>query len=167
MFYAPGFDPYLIVAQIVCLQSLLYLNMGLCLCLLTGLTGNLSSVSLRSLFAGDAIRLSFASGWIPMVVYFVNALFGALALCGIVERAKKCLDFTFTFHFVHLLSCCYYSGFPTSWEWWVANGLALACMALLGEYLCMKRELQEIPLFANASAQGINRGRRHSGSQEV
>jgi hypothetical protein len=64
-----------------------------------------------------------------------------------VERAKKCLDFTATFHILHLFFCWRYNGFPANWEWWVANTASLVGMALFGEYLCMRRELQEIPLF--------------------
>lgn len=77
MFYAPGFDPYLIMAQILCLQSLLYLGMGMSLSVLTGIAGDaMATVSLRQLFSADAIRLSFTSGWIPMVAYMLNAVFG-------------------------------------------------------------------------------------------
>lgn len=65
----------------------------------------------------------------------------------IVERAKKCLDFTATFHLMHFLFCWQHGGFPSSWEWWAVNSGSLVGMALLGEYLCMKRELQDIPLF--------------------
>lgn len=30
--------------------------------------------------------------------------------------------------------------------WWVVNGTGLAVMALLAEYLCIKREQREIPM---------------------
>ena len=30
--------------------------------------------------------------------------------------------------------------------WWVVNGTGLVVMSLLGEYLCIKRELREIPI---------------------
>lgn len=95
----------------------------------------------------------------------------ALALCIIIERAKKCLDFAFTFHFVHFVGCWCHSGFPSCWEWWMANSASLIAMALLGEYLCMKRELQEIPLFSPSGAGVSNTysrvSRRHTGSMEV
>jgi hypothetical protein len=83
-----------------------------------------------------------------LVVAAACASRSALILCAIVERAKKCLDFTVTFHLMHLLFCWQHGGFPSSWEWWIANGVSLIGMALLGECLCMKREMQEIPLFA-------------------
>lgn len=37
-----------------------------------------------------------------------------------------------------------YDGFPGSWEWWVVNFVSVVVMALLGEFLCMRRELQAL-----------------------
>ena len=45
-----------------------------------------------------------------------------------------------------------YDGLPDHWEWWAVNGMSVVLMALLGEYLCMRRELQDIPLFGGQSA---------------
>lgn len=39
-----------------------------------------------------------------------------------------------------------YGGWPSSITWWVVNGTGVAVMALLGEYLCIRRELREIPI---------------------
>ena len=64
----------------------------------------------------------------------------------VVERAKKCLDFAATFHILHLCGCYLYAGFPGTWEWWIVNAVAMVAMSLLGEYLCMRREMQEILL---------------------
>ena len=63
-------------------------------------------------------------------------------LCVVVERAKKCLDFTATTHLIHLCCTVMYDGFPGSWEWWVVNCVSVVVMALLGEFLCMRREMQ-------------------------
>lgn len=195
MFYAPGFDPYLIIYQILCVQALMYLDLGLWVCILAALAGTpMHAVSLRQLFSHSAVQLGLATGWIPFTAYIINAGVGcalaasgapvravpvrapltpcarptpprpvgphsALILCVIVERAKKCLDFAATFHLMHLLLCWQHGGFPSSWEWWALNGGSLVGMALLGEYLCMKRELQDIPLF------GSQRGTRESESE--
>lgn len=67
-------------------------------------------------------------------------------LMFLVERAKKCLDFCATLYIMHLFICILYGGWPASITWWVVNITGLAVMALLGEYLCMKRELREIPI---------------------
>ena len=94
----------------------------------------------------------YVGGWITIVAALLNALAGAAFLCVVVERAKKCLDFTVTAHFMHLCSCSLYDGLPDHWEWWAVNGMSVVLMALLGEYLCMRRELQDIPLFGGQSA---------------
>jgi hypothetical protein len=84
MFYAPGFDPLLVVYQILCVQSLMYLDLGLWVCILTALTGTpLHTVSLRQLFSHNACRLSFATGWIPLAAYIINAVVG----CAAARRA--------------------------------------------------------------------------------
>ena len=64
----------------------------------------------------------------------------------VVERAKKCLDFAATLYIIHLFICIVYGGWPASVTWWVVNIAGLAIMALLGEYLCIRRELKEIPI---------------------
>ena len=77
---------------------------------------------------------------------------GYLAL--VVERAKKCLDFTATLYFLHLLFCCAFrgasaanrmhprtflahtscisTGWPRNFEWWVLNITGMLIMAVLG-----------------------------------
>ena len=64
----------------------------------------------------------------------------------VIERAKKCLDFAATLYIIHLFICIVYGGWPASVTWWVVNITGLAIMALLGEYLCIRRELKEIPI---------------------
>jgi hypothetical protein len=64
----------------------------------------------------------------------------------IVEKSKKCLDFSVTLFVIHLVSCIWYAGIPNNWDWWIVHILGTIVMILLGEYLCSLRELSEIPL---------------------
>ena len=64
----------------------------------------------------------------------------------IVEKSKKCLDFSFTLFIVHLLIVCAYDGFPSTWDWWIVHICSMITMVLLGEYLCARREMEDIPL---------------------
>ena len=81
-FYAPGFDPLLIVSQIAAMQALLYLNLGLWLLVLNGLAGsNLSSIGLRHLFSPDSISISYAGGWVTILALFLNAVAGQAPHC--------------------------------------------------------------------------------------
>lgn len=88
----------------------------------------------------------------------MNALFGAMMLFIVVQRAKKCLDFAFTTHFLHFLFCFVYSGFPNEWEWWLLNIVCMILMAAVGEYLCMRLELKEIKVsdFLNLKSERNN-----------
>jgi protein SYS1 len=70
-------------------------------------------------------------------------------LSKVVERARKCVDFTFTLYFIHILCCTMYEGIPLAWEWWVVNVFGSVAMASLGEYLCATREMEDIPLYSN------------------
>ena len=94
------------------------MHLGLWLCVLTALGGsNVTSLSLGNFFSSSAMSISFAGGWIAIIAFFFNALAGSFFLCVVVERAKKCLDFTATAHLLHLCFCFMYDGFPASWEW--------------------------------------------------
>lgn len=75
-------------------------------------------------------------------------LSSAVLLAIIVEKSKKCLDFSVTLFLIHLFSCYWYDGLPRSLDWWVIHVLGTIVMILLGEYLCSLKELSEIPLLA-------------------
>ncbi len=71
----------------------------------------------------------------------------SLLLALIVEKSKKCLDFSVTLFVIHVVLCSIYSrGFPSSWDWWIINVMGMITMVVLGEYFCSKRELSDIPL---------------------
>jgi len=146
-FYTSGFDPALIIGQIFAMQALMYISLGAWLLLLSGLAGRPATVGLEQIFSHRSIQLAYSGSWISSSACFLNAVTGGCFLCVVVERAKKCLDFTATVHVLHLCGCALYDGFPGSWEWWVINFTSLVVMSLLGEYLCMRREMQDIPLF--------------------
>ncbi|KAJ9527330.1 hypothetical protein QJQ45_025593 [Haematococcus lacustris] len=114
LYGAAVWDPTLIIAQIISLQCLFYLSLGLWQMLLLG-------AGIRVVHAGKPLRQH-------------------------VERAKKCLDFASTAYFLHLVACWGYEGFPLSLAWWTVNALGLLITSLLGEWLCVRREMQEIPL---------------------
>ena len=84
---------------------------------------------------------------------------GAATLLIAVEPAKKCFDFAFTTYFLHWAVTLFYSGFPSSWSWWVVTALCVVIMSVGGEQLCMKIELSEINL-GGAGGFKDKRGRR-------
>jgi hypothetical protein len=73
--------------------------------------------------------------------------FSGYLLLPIVGRAKQCLDFTLTLYFLHFLLCTLYEGaLPSTWAWWCVNLLACVLSVVLGEYLCLQKELEAIPM---------------------
>jgi Integral membrane protein S linking to the trans Golgi network len=72
----------------------------------------------------------------------------AVLLAIIVEKSKKCLDFSVTLFLLHFFFCLLYGGLPRTWDWYIIHILGTITMVLMGEYLCSKRELDEIPLLA-------------------
>ncbi|KAI3761553.1 hypothetical protein L1987_51972 [Smallanthus sonchifolius] len=145
MFYGSVvWDPWLIVAQIVCIQCLYYLTLGVFMTVLVGT--RVSRMSLVYFFDYATITLSTFTGWCVIASFVLSSIAGAGFLLYWIERAKKCLDFSATLYIIHLCICVLYGGWPSSITWWVVNGTGLAIMALLGEYLCIKRELREIPI---------------------
>ncbi|CAE7480729.1 sys1, partial [Symbiodinium microadriaticum] len=72
----------------------------------------------------------------------------AWLLSIIVEKSKKCVDFTFTCFFIHTVVCTFYESFPLNWEWWLIQVVASVLMASLGEYLCARKEMEDIPLYS-------------------
>ena len=115
--------------------------------LLNGFFGRpVTAVGLNRIFSYKSLSLNEPGSGTTIAACLFNALFGGCFLMFVVERAKKCFDFAFTAHFLHLYGCYLYDGFPDTWEWWIVNIVSLVAMSLLGEYLCQRREMQEIQL---------------------
>ncbi|KAK9066255.1 hypothetical protein SSX86_013576 [Deinandra increscens subsp. villosa] len=145
MFYGKVvWDPWLIVAQIVCIQCLYYLTLGVFMATFVGT--RVSRMSLVYFFDYATVTISTVTGWCVIASFLLSSMAGAGFLLYLIERAKKCLDFSATLYIIHLCICILYGGWPSSITWWIVNGTGLAVMALLGEYFCMKRDLREIPI---------------------
>ena len=104
------FDPVLILLQIASLQCFYYLAMGT----LWGVMHVLfsSPVSLDHFFTPKFVNFVSIGGWIESISVLLCSVVGAYLLSTIVERSKKCVDFTFTLYFLHILCCTVYSAFP-------------------------------------------------------
>ncbi|KAH7423933.1 hypothetical protein KP509_12G081800 [Ceratopteris richardii] len=144
MFYgAVAWDPWLIVSQIVCMQCLSYLSLGVLLWLLVGT--HAPEFTLRYFFDYSTITASSFTGWCTIAAFLLNSIIGAGFLLFVVERNRKCLDFAATVYIIHLFLCLIYGGLPSSLTWWLVNGLSVASMTCIGEWLCLRRELRDIP----------------------
>ncbi|XP_038606288.1 protein SYS1 homolog isoform X2 [Tachyglossus aculeatus] len=138
-------DPVLIVSQIVLMQTIYYSSLGLWLALVDSLVQ--MGPSLDQMFNYEILGFSTPPGRLSMMAFILNALTCALGLLYFIRRGKQCLDFTVTVHFFHFLGCWLYSArFPSTLTWWLVHAVCIALMAVIGEYLCMRTELKEIPL---------------------
>jgi len=151
-FHGHVWDPKLILSQILTMQCLFYLTFGIILCIFdTILSVNLI---LDQMFLSHLWNTNTETGWIIICAALTNSLFGSIFLMWVVERAKKCLDFTLTVYIIYFLCCIIYGmgQFPSTVSWWITNSVSVILMAVLGEYLCQKKELKEIPLnrFSNS-----------------
>lgn len=105
---------------------------------------NLDQMKKHIFFYSKQIHVSNAS---VILTFVLNSLVGALLLWLIVRRTKLCLDFSFTWHLFHLIICWWYSqAFPATFSWWLLNIACATLMCITGEFLCLKTELQEIPV---------------------
>lgn len=140
-----NFNPRLIFSQIVTLQCFHYFFLGLFFEVNYVLYGR--SVTVDRMFTDEYLRIWERSGWQDTLAVFVSyAVVGSFLMAIIVEKSKKCLDFSFTLFVVHLFIVCVYDGFPSTWDWWIVHIFSVISMVLLGEYLCARREMEDIPL---------------------
>jgi len=138
----------LILCQIVALQCLWYAAMGAALVgshVVYGLPLTLDH--LFSLERPLSARTDIGSQ--SLMVLAISAVAGAALLRSVVEKSRKCLDFSVTLFFIHMAASVAYSrsAVPTA-TWCLAHAGALVLMVVLGEFLCSRNELREIPLVA-------------------
>lgn len=138
-------DPKLIIAQMIAMQSLYYLTLGLITALFLTVAGYYPH--LRYIFDWQSVHFRSRDYQITMVTHILNSLFGALSLWYIVQRAKQCLDYTCTLHLFHFIACWSYTGyFPTSVTWWLIQIICIVLMVVIAEYLCFQTAIKDIPL---------------------
>jgi hypothetical protein len=100
---------------------------------------------LPSIYTNEQLNTFFVS--VACSPFFFLLLSRAVLLVVIVEKSKKCLDFSVTLFFVHLVfSTMYNHGIPKAIEWWLVHVAGTILMVVLGEYLCSRREMEDIPL---------------------
>lgn len=92
------------------------------------------------------MSLRHRSGWLDCFVILLASVVGSVFLTIVVGKSKKCLDFSITLFLFHFISTFAYGGFPYHFDWWIVNIVGTILMVVLGEYLCSRREMEDIPL---------------------
>ncbi|KAL7477820.1 hypothetical protein ACHAW6_003610 [Cyclotella cf. meneghiniana] len=142
--HAAQFNPRLILSQIASLQSFHYLVLGLVFQINHVLFA--TSITIDRIFTTKYLDIWTATGWIDNSAVLFSSIVGAIMLALIVEKSKKCLDFSVTLFVIHVIFCAMYGGFPSTWDWWIIHIMGMILMVVLGEYMCSKKELSDIPL---------------------
>ncbi|XP_039250309.2 protein SYS1 homolog [Styela clava] len=141
-------DPMLIISQMIALQCIFYLTLGLITAGFLAMAGYYPS--LRYIFDWQSVHFRSRENQIVMVTHILNSLFGAITLWFIIQRAKQCLDFTCTLHLYHLIICWVYtSHFPASLSWWLIQIVCIVLMVVIGEYLCFRSAMKDIPVMGS------------------
>ncbi|XP_050715522.1 protein SYS1 homolog [Eriocheir sinensis] len=142
-------DPPLIISQIITMQAVFYVGLGIWVASLDLFTGH--HRSLDSLFKYQELQVKEVHGRTVMAAFILNALTSSLGLWKVVQRTKQCLDFTVTAHVIHLCASWWYNGhLPSQPSVWLLNLVTITLMCVLGEYLCMRTEMQHIPVLGSS-----------------
>ena len=141
-----NFNPRLIFSQIVALQTLHYLILSFMFQMNSVIYG--SYVTIDRIFTAKHLNLWTKEGRIDAMTIVLSSLIGSILLVVIVEKSKKCLDFATTNVILHFIICVLYDGKAVlhSLDFWIVQVFGMIAMVLLGEYLCSRRELMDIPL---------------------
>lgn len=163
-------DPLLLIAQIIAVQSILYVCLGFLMAIMDILVGanhtldhlfqyhvsifnctsqnhSIQLIDCSFYFFAQEIHVTDSGGRSVILSFVLNAFIGALTLRFIVGRTKLCLDFTCTYHVIHLFICWFYNGlFPSTFSWWFLNAVCATVMCVCSEFLCLQIELKEIPV---------------------
>ncbi len=153
------YQPAKILCQIIAMQALFSASLLLCVYVLAALSD--APFAPQSLLDGGSLTVFSAQGWCRIGGLFATALASAACMPIIVERSKKAVDFAFTVYFLHGVACATLGQAPTSGTWWVTHVCAFIFTAALGEYLCMRREMQDITV--EEVLESAKRGRRCCG----
>eukprot|EP00696_Hemimastix_kukwesjijk_P012352 gnl/Hemi2/25475_TR8570_c0_g1_i1.p1 gnl/Hemi2/25475_TR8570_c0_g1~~gnl/Hemi2/25475_TR8570_c0_g1_i1.p1 ORF type:complete len:154 (-),score=36.71 gnl/Hemi2/25475_TR8570_c0_g1_i1:233-694(-) len=145
MFQQYVFDPRLILAQIGALQSLFYLTLSLLLSGFDWLFG-LPVSRLWLLFDSQSFSATSGVGWVLMAVFLLTACVCGWYMGHVVERARQCLDFAVTLYLVHFVFAALVGGLSSTWQWWVCMLVCITLTTVLGEAVCIKRDMQDIPV---------------------
>ena len=130
------------------MQLAYYTGLALCVIivdLFAGLRPHNAQIFSPAAFDWQAAKYGQAT----ILAHCLNIGFVVFAEAHIVEKAIKCLDFTLTVVFFHLIamSCTYgFPGWNHLFDWWLVNACIVTAQCVFSEMLCMKLETQEIKL---------------------
>ena len=139
-------DPLYIVTQIAAIQCWFYFIWVLLHCLI-GAAFRVNHIPIMDVLFNPEALLDYSS-----LLYIVGG--ELLLVCTamsvivavVVERSKKCWDYCTTIFILHLAVMTITHSFPTSFSWWLVSSCSLVYLTMLSERICLRREMEEIPV---------------------
>ena len=137
-----------------------YASLTLCI-ILVDILGGLRPHTAQ-LFSATAFDWTAENyGRMTIIAHVLNIPLVVIAEAHIVEKAIKCLDYTLTIVFFHLIvmTCTYgFPGWANLFDWWLINACIVTAHCVFSEMLCMKLETQEIKLTVDDIIQSGKKG---------
>jgi hypothetical protein len=113
------------------------------------------------LFSPSSLDLSLSYSTPTVIANIVNIPLLICALAYTVEKANKCLDFTFTIFFIHFVLTSVIYKFPSAMSWWLWHAIIITCTVLASEFVCLKLETAEIKLsFGHIIEKGVTEAKK-------
>ncbi|KAK8821621.1 integral membrane protein [Blastocystis sp. ATCC 50177/Nand II] len=139
-------DPLYIVTQIACIQCWFYFLWILVHCV-AGAAFRMNYIPIMAVLF-DPQMLSQHHSLLYLLVGEMVLVCTAMSVvvAVIVERSKKCWDYCTTIFFLHCFISAISHSFPTSLSWWLLNCSSLVYLTMLSERICLRREMEEIPV---------------------
>jgi hypothetical protein len=137
-----SFQPVKILSQIFVLQVLHVLSFLLLAFAGCAVFGD--HFTLFSALSADRFDAFSGAGFSVIIAHLFAALFSAWCVSAVVGRLRRAVDFCFTLYFIFVLMTWIYAGFPLSAAWWLVILTCFVIMAAVAEYLCIRREMQDI-----------------------
>lgn len=137
-------DPRTLAIQIILSQTLYYLVFIACSVFLQILFGfRYDTFAIFKYYY--IVKTSF--GILLILSNLVASIASAFIFYKTIGRSKLCLDFSVTRQIIHIIPTWFVSGsFPFLFSWWIIQTISVIISTLLGERLCMKKELEPILL---------------------
>lgn len=147
MFYSHIWDPPLIITQIIAMQAAYWFIYGASVSFSTLFFPHVT-YTMDSIFLLGTLSMSDSQfDWVYIICLWVTAFASGALMSIIVDRSKKCLDFSSTAHIIHFIVCLVYSeSIPGDPSWWVFHMVSLYIMTSVSFALCRRFELGDIPL---------------------
>ena len=139
------------------MQFVYYLSLSFALLIIHVLFYPSLRPHLGQLFSPQSlVDLSHPYTFPTLLSHLLNVPFTVLALCCLIEKANKCLDFVCTTFFYHFLLTCILYRFPNTYSWYLWHALFITLTVLIAEFVCLKLETAEIKLsFGHIVQEGV------------